>query len=387
MSKILILGGGFAAIAAAEVLAKEVGDRDEIVLVAKNEKFIFYPGLVPLVFGRFKPDEILFDLRSLMSDRGIRFVRGEVTEFDPKTRSVRISCGSAEEILDFDYVLIALGRQLVTEMIPGVVDHAHNFLGIGPALNLKQALSTFDSGSIVIGLCPDASLPIPVCEAALGFAQAFHKKIASGEVSIKAVFPSTLENALAGSGLFRDLEAEFERKGIELINDFPITRVHENTILSSFGSEINYDLLVLVPAFKGQEIIQSLKWFAGDHGFVRVNDKMQVTGFDGIYAAGDIVSLPGPRFGYMAIRQGRVAAENMIAGLRDREPPADYCHEIEWIIGERYTDPVFFHYGFWDDTLDDFDENAFFGMAKLIRERYGKIKRPPDKETRQAAAR
>jgi NADH dehydrogenase FAD-containing subunit len=106
-------------------------------------------------------------------------------------------------------------------------------------------------------------------------------------------------------------------------------------------------------------------------GFARVNDKMQLEGFEGIYAAGDIISLEGPRFGYMAMRQARVAAVNAVVELSGEPPTLGYIHEVEWVLGEKYTHPNFFHYGVWDNTLLDFDEDALLGMAKRIRERYG----------------
>lgn len=379
MAKILILGGGFAALAAAEVLAKEIGEKDEIVLVSKNDQFIFYPGFVPMVFGDFKPQEIRFDLMPLLRERRIRFVQGEFVDLDTKNKAVHIRSRDVEEIISFDFLLIALGRTLAVKEIPGYFEYAHHILGFGPALRLKEAISNFSSGSIVVGLCPDSSLPIPVCEAALALAQKFQKKITGGEVTVTAVFPATLEKALAGAGLFRDLESEFERKGIRLVSDFPVISVREDAIHSAFGSAINYDLLMLVPPFLGQKALASLRPFANDEGYIQVDSRLRVAGFEGIYAAGDIISLPGPRFGYMAIRQGKVAAENIISRLRGREAVSEYANELEWIVGERFTHPVFFHYGFWDDTLSDFDENAFFGMAKLIRERYGSVK-PPDAE-------
>jgi sulfide:quinone oxidoreductase len=375
MSKILILGGGFAALAAAEALAKNIGECDEIILISKNDNFIFYPGLVPLVFGNLELGDIHFDLRKMLQrQKRIRFVLGEVAGIDAEERTVRILEGPVEEILDFDFLLIALGRKLETKSLPGFFNHAHHILGVAPALNLKHAIADFDAGTIVVGLCPESSLPIPVCETALGLAKKFRRKIEEGEISIKVVLPGTLEQAISGAGLFRDLETEFERKGIHLILDFPIASVHERSILSSYGSLIDYDLLMLMPAFGGQGSLGSPDPFTDSEGFIRVDERMQVAGFDRVYAAGDIVLLAGPKFGYMAIRQGKIAAQNILAELHGETPRAEYKHEIEWIVGERYTDPVFFHYGFWDETLEDFDENAFFGMAKLIRDRYGKLK-------------
>jgi NADH dehydrogenase FAD-containing subunit len=101
---------------------------------------------------------------------------------------------------------------------------------------------------------------------------------------------------------------------------------------------------------------------------------MQVADLDGVYAAGEIVSQPGPKFGYMAMRQGKVAAANILAELNGEKPSTEYVHKIAWAISEKYTDPIFFHYGFWDETLEDFDENALLGMAGRLRDRYGPLR-------------
>lgn len=374
MAKILVLGGGFAALAAVEVLSKEIGDSSEITMVSISDEFVFYPALVPMVFGDFEPEEIHFNIRQMLTKRGINFVLGKVTKLDPQSRTVSVLSDQVLEILDFDYLLVALGRTLSVIEIPGFSRYAHHLLGLGPALKFKQAVSDFNSGSIVVGLCPDALLPVPVCESALAMARKFEKQMADGEVSVTAVFPSTLDKAFAGSALFRDLDTEFENKGITLVSDFPIDSVHSEAIVSQVRPAIKYDLLMLVPPFRGHKHDMDILPFANEQGFIPVNELMQINGFDRIYAAGDIIDLPGPKFGYMAVRQGKVAARNIVSQIHNEEPSTEYTHNIAWVIAEKYTDPVFFHYGFWDETLSDFEENTFFGMAKRLRDRYGQVK-------------
>lgn len=377
MAKILILGGGFAAITAAEMLSATVGVEHEITLVSVNRSFTFFPALVPLVFGDFRPDEIHFDMVPKLSRRRIRFIQGEVISINPVLRTVQIVGDDIEGDVHFDSLLIAIGRRLATERTPGFFEYAHHLLGLGPALKFKNAIANFESGSIVVGLCPGAFLPVPVCEAALALATKFERQIADREVTVTAIFPQTLERAFAGAGLFRDVESAFEQRGIKLISDFPIDHIDEDKIVSKLRPPIDYDLLMLVPPFRGQIPVERLSSPANDDGFAKVNSRMQVEGFDGIYAAGDIVSLPGPRFGYMAMRQAKVAAINIFTEISGEEPTMEYSHKIAWILGEKYTHPAFFHYGFWDETLEDFDEDALLGMARRIRERYGPV-RPTD---------
>ena len=373
MAKILILGGGFAAISAAETIAAGIGDAHEITLVSKSSDLTFYPAIVPMVFGDLAPEDIRFDLRHALAAHSIRFVQGEVRAINTRLRKVEVAQDRLDTTLDFDYLIMAIGPRIAAALLPGLLENAHDLLTIDGAVKFKEAVSEFESGSIVVGLGPEANLPVPVCESAFALSEKFREEIKRGDVSVSAVFPSSVEKAFAGSTLFRDVKAEFDRKGIRLVSDFPIAQVEVDQIVSTSGESIHHDLLMLIPPFASQLSLHNLGPITDIWGFAKVDSLMRVEGVDRIYAAGDIVSLPGPKFGYMAMRQGKVAALNILAELRGEKPSKEYVHKIEWAIGERYTDPIFFHYGFWDNTLEDFDDNALFGMAKKVRARYGSI--------------
>src|SRR6476619_1538610 len=124
MASIVILGGGFAGVTAAETLAAEVGGEHDITLVSAGRDFTFYPALVPLVFGDFEPQEIHFDLRAKLFEKRIRFVQGEVRAIEPESRSVRIAGDDIDGSIRYGYLLVAIGRRLATEKIPGFFEHA-----------------------------------------------------------------------------------------------------------------------------------------------------------------------------------------------------------------------------------------------------------------------
>lgn len=74
MKNILILGGGFGGVIAAESLAKELGHEHRITLVSRICRFIFYPALVRLAFDKCEPDDVSFDLREAMPTRRVEFI-------------------------------------------------------------------------------------------------------------------------------------------------------------------------------------------------------------------------------------------------------------------------------------------------------------------------
>jgi NADH dehydrogenase FAD-containing subunit len=63
MAKILILGGGFSGVAAAESLAKKLTPEHRITLVSRGSRFVSHPSLVDLAFGKHGIDDISHDLR------------------------------------------------------------------------------------------------------------------------------------------------------------------------------------------------------------------------------------------------------------------------------------------------------------------------------------
>src|SRR6185369_7083033 len=93
MAKVLILGGGFGGVVAAERLAQQLGDEHQITLISRSRQFIFYPALVRLAFGKCYPEDVSFDLRHSLINRRVNFVEAEVAHIDPFERKVTIAHG------------------------------------------------------------------------------------------------------------------------------------------------------------------------------------------------------------------------------------------------------------------------------------------------------
>lgn len=374
MANILILGGGFGGLVAAEQLSGALGSGHQITLVSLHRQFVFYPALVQLAFGKIKVEEITFDLADKMKSLGVRFVQGEALKIDSRHKRLKITGDDFSGELGYDYLIIAVGRRLATEKVGGFFEHSHHLLGIKAALKFSESLENFQEGNAVIGLCPDARLPVPVCETAFALARKFKTNVPS-KVTISVIFPETIEAAFGGAALHQELTEAFEKHGVRVITDFRIKEITEKQIISDNNEKIDYDLPMLIPPFRGQTIAGNLR-VATSYGvksvdnsaYAKVDDRMRVQMMEDVYAAGDIVAFSGPKFAHQAVRQARVAADNIISEIAGEEPKAVYYHEISAIIDQGSADSIYLHYGVWDDYLYDLKKGRFWSWAKEIHD-------------------
>lgn len=373
MANILILGGGFGGLMTAERLASALGSEHQITLVAPNRMFTFYPALVQLAFGECEQDDIQFDLAAKLNDLGVRFVQGELIRLNPVRRKAEMAGADFNGEISYDYLVIALGRRLATEKVPGFFEHAQHLLGVKAALKFGQAVRNFHDGKIIVGLCPDARLPVPVCETAFALAKKFENEMRDGKIRVSVIFPESVEAAFGGANLHKQLEAAFKRHQINVLYDVPISEISFNEIFSTKKHRIKCDLLMLVPPFRGHAALRALG-ATDDAGFVKVDGSMRVRGQEKTYAVGDIVAFTGPKLGHMAVREAEVAAANIISEIKGEEPVAEYYHEIATIIDAGGADSIYLHYGIWDDSLYRLKKGKFWGWAKEIHDRFWRAK-------------
>jgi sulfide:quinone oxidoreductase len=364
MANILILGGGFGGLIAAERLAETLGGAHRITIVAPSNKFTFYPALVRLAFGDCEAEDITFDLVEKLNRLDVRFVQGEALKLNTHLKNVQVAGEDFNGEISYDYLIIAMGRRLATEKISGFFEHSHHLLGIKAAMKFGEAVNSFKAGRIVVGLAPEAYLPVPVCETAFALAKKFESEIENRKISVSVVFPETIRKAFGGADLHKKLEQAFAKYKIEIITDFPVKEVTKTTIIATGGSEtINYDLLMLVPPFRGQAMLGKHE-FTNEQDFVEVDNLLRVKELQKVYAVGDISDFSGPKLAFMAVRQAQVAAENIVAEIRGAAPERIYRHDLALIIDQGGTDAIFLHYGIWDETLYGLKEGKMWSRMK-----------------------
>jgi len=368
MARILILGGGFAGVVAAESLVKQFGGDHQITLVSRRDRFLFYPALVRLAFGKCEPEDVTFDLRTSMLDRRITFIEGEVARIDPENREVIIAHGEVSGRLSYDYLIYALGRRLATEEVSGFFEHAHHLLDLDGALKFGEAVRKFESGRVIIGQCSEARLPVPVYEAAFSLSNLLDENGAREKSIISIVSPGTPGSEFDDPTVARMLSEALQRRRIDYLPNLEIKRVTQSSVITKDGLELKYDLLMLLPPFHGSSAAARLG-ITSEDGYINVDWNMKVLGAERMYAAGDCVNFSGPKLGHLAVHQAEVAAANLAAEIAGHEPVVHYDHNLVTII-DIDGESIYLHKDLWTNEPSSVRHGRFWNWAKLIHQKY-----------------
>lgn len=369
MANILILGGGFGGIVAAEQLARSLGDEHQITLVSRDRNFVFYPDLVKVAFGKYEPEDVSFDLREAMLNRRVRFIQGEVARVDPQSRRAILGRGEVIGELSYDYLVFALGRRLATEQISGFFEYADHLLTVEGALKFGESARNFHEGRAVIGQCPGARLPVPVYETAFALRRLLEKRGKRDHTSITIVSPDPPGYQLGDSEIARALRASLDEHAIEFLPDFPTSSISTGAVISANGHSLNYRLLMLLPPFRGAGAAMGTG-ITNEEGYINVDWSMRVPSCERIYAVGDCVNFRGPKMAHMAVHQAEVAAANIALEIRGLEPSVAYNHEVMMIIDEGGAGTIYIEQDLMQGDHASVKQGRFWSWAKWVHDKY-----------------
>ena len=163
MQRVVILGAGFGGLELATTLSDAVGGDIDVVLIDKNDSFVFGYSKLDVLFGRTTMDAVRLPYHAIAKP-GVRFLQETVTAIDPEARVVTTDAGVHEA----DVLVVALGADYDMDATPGLAEAGNEFYSVAGAGRLAEVLPTFSGGHAIIGVCgaPFKCPPAP-SEAAL----------------------------------------------------------------------------------------------------------------------------------------------------------------------------------------------------------------------------
>jgi sulfide:quinone oxidoreductase len=318
--KVLIVGGGCAALEAAFRLQRIAGERVDTTILAPDEHLVTHAleVLVPFAAGHV-PQE---PLAALASDAGARLRRGRMISVDPARH--RVLTGEGEEIV-YDALLIAVGAvkrapwsHVLAFGSPGAEERMHG---------LVQDLEAGYIRRIAFVVPVGASWPVPLYELALMAGERAYDMGLSTELTVVTDEAEPLE--VFGREASRALAERLAQAGVAVrtgvrahVPRFGLVELHPG------DEQLTVDRIVTLPATDGPNV----RGLPGDaRGFLPVDRHGRVSGVPDVYAAGDATQFPIKQGG-LACQQADAAAEAIAAQAGAAIEPQPYPAVLQGVL-------------------------------------------------------
>jgi sulfide:quinone oxidoreductase len=308
--RVVIAGGGVAALEALLVLRELAAERVEIDLLTPNADFAYRP----MEFAALFRDEHSqrFDLPRIAADQGANLVCDRLGAVWPDNRAV--TCSGA--VLEYDSLLLAIGARLRVG-VPGAITVA----APGFRREFGRALRDLESGlARRLAFVAPAGMGwlLPLYELALMTADRLAKVGARAELLV--VTPEDAPLEVFGEEAARDVDALLAERGIELLTGHRPVSVDANGLVATPSERIDVDRVVALPSMSGPAI-RGVPQTAT--GFIPADSHSRVLGMPGVYAAGDGTAFPVKQGG-LAAQQADAAAAAMAAAAGADVDPAPF---------------------------------------------------------------
>lgn len=350
---VIILGGGVGGIVTANALRKQLPAQHRIMVVDKMGEYLFTPSLLWLMVGRRKPERVTRELGKLLQP-GIELVQAEVREIDPERNRVETS----DQVISYDYLVIALGADLAPETMPGFEETAHSFFDLEGASGLWSALKSFESGRVAV-LVSDLPFKCPAApyEAALLLDDYFRKQGIRERMELALYTPEPAPMGVAGAAMGQAVIGMLEAKGISFhpgLNTAGIDPTGK-TINFENGRRESFDFLTAVPPHRPPAAVKNSP-LGNAAGWISVNKITLQTQYENAYAIGDVTAItlangkPLPKAGVFAHGEGEVVAQSIAADIQGKAggfsyDGVGYCWietgdgSAAFAIGQFYAEP------------------------------------------------
>jgi sulfide:quinone oxidoreductase len=288
--RVLIAGGGVAALEALIALRELAGDRLDLTLLAPEPHFVYRPLAVaePFCLGHAARHR----LAAIAADFGAVLIRDSLAEVAPGQVTTRYG-----DALPFGSLLVAVGARRRS-----VYERAITFGADGAPEALAGLLSDLENGYAkrVAFVVPEGvSWSLPLYELALLTARDAWGAGIDG-VELTFVTPETRPLELFGPQPSEMVAVLLAQRGIEFVGGARAEVLHN--AVEADGRRIEVDRTVTLPELVGPRVT-GLPVDA--EGFVPVDRHGRVSGLDGVFAAGDMTDFP--------IKQGGLAAQQAVA--------------------------------------------------------------------------
>ena len=320
--RVLIAGGGVAALEALLALHRRLHGGAELTLLAPAETFAYRPLAAAAPFNG-EPIPTL-PLSDVAAEHDATLVQDALVAVDPVARIASLAGGGT---LPYDALLVATGA-VPQPVAPGAIPLS------GPAdvpalTALVERVRSGDARRVAFAVAPGIGWTLPLYEVAL---QLGMERAPDGERP-RLVLVTAEEEPLAAFGpdVAMEVLELLQGHGVDVYTASTVDAFEDGVLWLEFEGAVDVDALVAMPRLRGPAI-------AGlphdEDGFVPVDRVARVAGIEHVYAAGDACAFRLKQGG-LAAQEADVAAAHIAwtLGAGPRPEPLDLVLRGELLTG------------------------------------------------------
>ena len=337
---ILIIGGGAAGSAAADMIRRHAYDGPVTIISADSDLPVDRPNLSKeYLAGKAQEDWLPIWSKEQYDERNIELILGRrATALDTKSRAVTLDDGTQRK---YGSVLIATGADPVHLTIPGA-DPSQVFY-----------LRTWADGRAIVEKASQAKRALVIGASFIGLEVSASLRMRGIEVDVVAPDRLPLERVM-GADIGRFVQSIHEGQGVRFHLGQTVASVKGRSVILSGGGTLEVDFIVVGVGVRPDLSLAQSAGLAVDKG-ITVNEYLETTA-PGVFAAGDNARWPDPHTGnnirvehwVVAQRQGQTAAKNML-GRQER------FHAVPFFWSRHYDFSILYvgHADKWDNVVID----------------------------------
>jgi sulfide:quinone oxidoreductase len=372
MKTLLILGAGTGGTMVANKMTENLDANEwRIIIVDRDENHYYQPGFLFIPFGIYSTNDVIKQKRNFLPPQ-VQVIFSDIEVIEPEENRVRLT--RENQVIQYDYLVIATGTHIVPEETGGMVDggwrkNVFDFYSVEGAAALNRFLKFWKGGRMVVNV---VEMPIKCPVAPLEFLFLadwfFHERGMRDKVEI--VYATPLPGAFTKPRASGILGGMLEDKGIHLEPDFAIMEVDngKQVIRSYDEREIGYDLLVTVPTNMGAEVI-GRSGMGDELNFVPTDKHtLQSSQWENVWVIGDASNVPTSKAGSVAHFQLEVLVENMLRHMEGLAPLPKFDGHANCYIETGFEKGILIDFNYEVEPLPGKFPLPGFGPFSLLKE-------------------
>ncbi|MFL6393756.1 MAG: NAD(P)/FAD-dependent oxidoreductase [Nitrososphaeraceae archaeon] len=365
---ILILGSGFAGIEVLKRLQRKFRKKSniDITLVSRDNFLLFTPMLHEVSSGMIEIRHIATPIRTFC--KKANFYEANIQSIDLQNKKVVITheigkqsepTAYNQQLLEYDYLIIALGSET-------------NFFGMEDIERYSFTMKTIDDAIVlrnhVISMLEQASieqensdlrkslLTFVVVGGGFGGVETvgelndfvketvrqFYKNIFMTDIKIILVNSHDKILPEVGEELGDFALQKLKENGVQFIMNTHVKGATASTAKLDDGTVIATYTLIWTAGVRPTRVVANLPCDHDKHHRIISNNYLELSGYEGeVYALGDCASITDPHTGkpypptaQHAIRQGKVAAKNIISSIEGKRKKKKFDYKTKGMMAE-----------------------------------------------------